>query len=348
MIETLTLRHFRNFSHREISFSEWKNLIIWKNGKGKSNILESLSLPSNPMVESDPRFLLEKEQKTFFIKYTWKHGTLWISYDGEENKKKYLLEWKNTSKQKIAEKYPHVVSFHPMAMNLMYLSPSARRDFLDEILIKTFPEYRNILWAYKKVLTHRNKLLKNISEWKSSLWELTFWNEKYIAWASAVYRYRFRLKEYFSEHISELKKYFFWKVSSVEFHYITKTHWKNTQEISEYLKSYIAENNTKEIILRKTLRWPHLDDFDIIVDSTPLIHYASRGEVKSSLLWLIFLETNFISEHSEKKNVLFLLDDILSELDVEHRDLLWKYIGTRQCIITSIEDFDIPAHKIFL
>jgi len=45
---------------------------------------------------------------------------------------------------------------------------------------------------------------------------------------------------------------------------------------------------------------------------------------------------------------LFLLDDILSELDVEHRDLLWKYIGTRQCIITSIEDFDIPAHKIFL
>lgn len=300
------------------------------------------------MLESNPRFLLEKQHNNFFIKYTWTYWVLWISYDGDENKKKYLQESKNTSKQKITEKYPHVVCFHPMDMNLMYLSPSARRDFLDEILIKAFPEYRNILLAFKKVLIHRNRLLKNISEWKSTLTEIIFWNEKYINWACMIYKYRLQLKEYFSTNIHELKKYFFWKVSQIDFTYITKTSGENYDDIQIYLKEYIANNIQKEIMLRKTLRGPHLDDFDIHVDSIPLIHFASRGEVKSALLWLMFLETNFISECSNKKDILFLLDDILSELDGEHRDLLWQYIGDRQCVITSIEDFNIPAHKIYL
>jgi recombinational DNA repair ATPase RecF len=49
-------------------------------------------------------------------------------------------------------------------MNMMYLSPNLRREFLDEILSKTFEEYSNYLKKYKNILISRNKLLKNIRE----------------------------------------------------------------------------------------------------------------------------------------------------------------------------------------
>jgi DNA replication and repair protein RecF len=76
-------------------------------------------------------------------------------------------------------------------MNMMYLSPSLRRDFLDEILSKTFENYRTLLSEYKKILISRNKLLKNIRENKSSKSEIKFWDKKFVLKASHIYNYRF-------------------------------------------------------------------------------------------------------------------------------------------------------------
>jgi recombinational DNA repair ATPase RecF len=46
----------------------------------------------------------------------------------------------------------------------MYLSPSLRREFLDKILINSYPEYADLLKEYKKIVTSRNKFLKSIAE----------------------------------------------------------------------------------------------------------------------------------------------------------------------------------------
>jgi DNA replication and repair protein RecF len=232
-----------------------------------------------------------------------------------------------------------------MMMNLMYLWPTHRRDFLDEVLSQSFPNYTKILSEYKKVLHNRNKVLKNISEWKSEISELSFWSDKYIESAETLYKYRNGIRKFLEENIQELSEYFFWKVQDISFRYITKTDLDNTWE---YLRTYIKENQSKEILLRKTLRWPHLDDFDIIVNDTPLTHFASRWEVKSILLWLKFLETKFLEKYCPEKEILFLIDDFLSELDSSHRDLLWKHIWSRQSVISSINDFPVEWNKIFI
>lgn len=347
MIQTLTLRNFRNFSHKEISFCEWKNIIIGENGKWKSNILEALCFAANQSIaESNPEFLLSKECEYFHINYKLSSSNISVYYDGEKKRKKLSVENKATTQRKVSQSLPHIVSFHPMKMNLMYLGPSHRRDFLDEILIKAFPEYKKILQGYNLVIRHRNKILKNIAAQKSERSELDFWNQKYVSWAELVYSYRNKIIEYFEANIGDLKKYFFGKISEISFKYISKC--DDTYNASESLQQYITNNAEKEILLGKTLRGPHLDDFDIMIDSHPLIHYASRGEVKSSILWLMFLETDFIEKFGEKKDTIFLLDDILSELDKKHRDILWNYIWDRQCVVTSIEDFEVDSYKIFL
>ena len=281
----------------------------------------------------------------FFVSYTLKNGMCSFSYSKDGKKRKYFIGDKSTTKQKLSIFYPHIISFHPMVMNMMYLGPSERRNFLDEILTQSFQEYKSLLLSYKKILTSRNKVLKNIFEKKSNISELDFWNSKFIDTAEHVYIYRKKISDFFMEHVDELKWYFFWKIEKIEFVYETKI---DISQPRESLRKYIKENTKKEIMLRKTLRWPHLDDFHILLDTVPLIRFASRGEVKSVILGLKFLETSFIEQHSQKQEILFLIDDLLSELDTEHRKLLLDHIRWYQSIISSIEDFWVDGNKIFI
>lgn len=345
LIQKLYLKNFRNFSVREISFLAGKNIVIWNNGQWKSNILEALSLPVWWMVETHWEYLISKGSDVMYIKYELTIWTSAYAYDGKTGKKKYFLWEKSTTPSKLRESYPHIISFHPMMMNLMYLWPSHRRDFLDSILISSFPEYQKKLSKYKKILSNRNKLLKNIYLEKSQISELEFWNTSYIDLACEIYEYRKKLINYFQKSQQKLTAYFFGKVETTVFTYLTKISLENPRK---QLNEYIRNNIQKEILLKKTLRWPHLDDFDITVDDTPIIHFASRWEVKSVLLWLKFLETGFIQTYSNKKDIIYIIDDLLSELDTTHREILWEHIWTSQCIMSSIEDIDIAWNKIYI
>lgn len=298
-----------------------------------------------PLVQAHPEYLIQKWEDIFFLWYVLDTWDAAFSYTQDWKKRKYFLSGKSTTKQKIKEIYPHVISFHPMMMNMMYLSPSERRKFLDEILSQAFPEYGSYLQKYKKILTSRNRVLKNIHEGKSGRSEIDFWNLEFIKYTEKIYIYRKKICDFFIDNSSSLQQYFFGKVKDISFVYDTKT------DISapwDSIKAYINSNFEKEILLKKTLRWPHLDDFQILLDGIELIQFASRWEVKSIILWLKFLETDFLKKYSSKSDIIFIIDDLLSELDEEHRKLLLNHIDWYQSIMSSIEDFEVEAQKIYI
>ncbi len=344
MLQSLRLKNFRNFQQQDVTFAPWMTLIIWNNGAGKTNILEALSYPSHCLLESQPLYLVKKWETLFHLSYSLANGSCRIFYDAENNKKTLSIGEKKCSKQSLASWYPHIIAFHPLMMNLMYLSPSDRRNFLDEILVQTFPHYQKILSWYKKILLGRNKVLKNISEWFSSKQELSFWNQEFVHSAEQIYSYREKIIHFFQENIESLRHVFWEKIYTLSLKYLSHIDPSNAKE---ELQEYIEANYDKEVLLKKSLRWPHLDDFCILVDDTPLTHFASRGEVKSIILWLKLQSKEFISQYSQK-NVLYLIDDILSELDHSHIQQICDSVGETQCIITSIQDHDIPAQKIYL
>jgi len=75
-----------------------------------------------------------------------------------------MLNGKKITKKKFTDLTHKCVVFSPIIMNIMYLSPSLRRDFLDNILKNSFEPYSKLLSKYKKIIKHRNKTLKNIKE----------------------------------------------------------------------------------------------------------------------------------------------------------------------------------------
>ncbi len=338
MIKEIRLINFRNFDQKKLDSLNKQNFIIWENGKWKTNILESISLLSNNSItwlSFDE--LVKKWENYFFIEYTKENwNKISISYSKENKKKQFMLNNNKITKKKFKQITNKCVIFSPIIMNMMYLSPSLRRDFLDDVLKSSFEEYEKIMINYKKIIKHRNKTLKSILEWKCEKNEIKIWNEKFIEEAWKMYKYRYKIINFLKSTIETTKEFFSWKINKIELIYNSKIKEEN---IYDDLKNYLEKNIDRDIILWRTPIWPHVDDFEILVDWIKLTHFASRWETKSIILWLKLIEWIFIEKMTEKKPIL-LIDDLLSELDDNHKNMLLKKIEYYQTFISSITKSD--------
>ena len=336
MISELKLINFRNFSELKINSLNKENFIVWENWKWKTNILEAISLLwNNSITWLSLDELIKKWEDYFFIEYkTIEWDKISFSYFSEKKKKNFLYNNNKITRKKFNQITHKCIIFSPIIMNMMYLSPNLRRDFLDNLLSNSFEEYSKLNQDYKKIIKHRNKTLKNINDWKSSKNEILFWDQKFIEISIEIYKYRFKIINFLKESITTTLEYFSWKATNIELNYITKV---NENNIENDLSKYLEKNLDRDIILWRTAIWPHIDDFEIIVDWFQLSHFASRWETKSVIIWLKLLEWIFIEKMTKKKPIL-LIDDLLSELDENHKNMLLKKIEYYQTFISSITE----------
>jgi DNA replication and repair protein RecF len=335
MIELLKLINFRNFEEKIMEDFEIENFIIWENGKWKTNILEALSqIWNNSLLKLDLDNLIKIWKDYFFIEVRDEVNTYSFHYSKNDKKKSFLVNNKKTTSKNFFLKTYSCVIFSPISMNMVYLSPSLRRDFLDDTLKSSFPIYWNLLKNYKKILKSRNLTLKAINEWKASKSEIQFWDKKFIEIAKNIYEYRLQLIDFLQKMILEASMFFSWKIKIITLEYVTKI---SKNDIENSIKTYLETNFERDIILQKTHIWPHIDDFIIKADDINIVEYASRWEIKSIMIYLKFLEWIFIEQKSGKKPIL-IIDDLISELDWVHKELLIKKIEYYQAFISSIYD----------
>ncbi len=335
MFTSLKLKNFRNFEDKEFFFVKNRNFIIWNNWVWKTNILEAISLIyQKNFLNQEISSLVKNDSKFWFIEITkidWKKFA--ISFDKEKNTKKLLVNWKATTKKKFIELLEKIIIFQPMDMNMMYLSPSLRRDFLDDILWSTFEWYEKINKDYKNIVKNRNKLLKNIRDWKATKNELMFWDNNLVQKSIQIYTYRKKINLFFEGNIWVMRELLNFKVNDINYKYITKV---DLDDVENSIKKYLSKNIDRDIIIWNTHIWPHIDDFDVLLDWYSLTNFASRWETKSVILWLKILETKFI-EINTWKEIIFLIDDLFSELDEIHEKLLINELWNKQIVITTIK-----------
>lgn len=326
---------------------------MWKNGQWKTNILEALSLlTGNSLLWIDFENLINNGSDFLYIEIENEHkNTISLSYSKKERKKKYIVNGKNTTAKKVRDITVASVLFSPMTMNLMYLAPSWRRDFLDTVLKQTFSEYTKVLKQYKESVIQRNNMLKNINKGKSLKSEIVYWDNIFIKNCIEVYMYRKKIIDFFQENTESLIQWFFWKIKKIQVNYISKIDIinKNPEEIKDVIQNYINKSREKEIILKTTTIGAHRDDFSIDIENqTNVIDFASRWEVKTIIIGLKMLEIDFIYKNTGKEPIL-IIDDVLSELDNVHKGVLFKKIKSYQVFMSGIFDGDFwECNKIEL
>jgi len=218
-----------------------------------------------------------------------------------------------------------VVLFRPEDINLVSGSPSLRRNFIDFAISQVDRGYKRTISSYDNLLVRKNRLLKRIREGFATREELEYWTDQQILLGGVVQEKRLE----FFEFLNLVERRF----GESEFRYI------QNQISVERLKEY----QIREIESASSLIGPHRDDFMFMMGERDLSKFGSRGEQRTAVLDLKISEAEFIDKKLGSRPVL-LLDDIFSELDVEHRKHVIDLASIQQTVIATV-DWDANLEK---
>ncbi len=345
-LSSLTLQNFRSYRKRRFDFTKKTTLIVGPNAVGKTNILEALYI-----LATTGSFRAQHDADMV----AWNEELGRVSAI-EENADKKTLELIVTrgmvqgvrvpNKKYIINGIPRrmidfignitVVLFWPQDLEMVTGSPSIRRNYLNGVLLQTDREYRRSLHSYEKGVRQRNRLLKRIREGLGERNQLLFWNQLLIKTGQYISKMRQAYIEFINDTVwFEDKEHRFTIIY-------------DASPISqERLHSYADA----EIAAAVTLVGPHRDDMQFKVKSQKskviseefinLASFGSRGEQRLGVLWVKLAEMGYIEKVLGSRPLL-LLDDIFSELDTEHRSIVWQLVDKQQTIITTADPHTIP------
>ena len=93
----------------------------------------------------------------------------------------------------------------------------------------------------------------------------------------------------------------------------------------------------------------HRDDFTVYINGNEARSFASQGQIRSCVLALKCAEHSILEKDSGESPI-FLLDDVLSELDPSRREFLINDASRGQTIITGCDPSmfsELKKGKIF-
>lgn len=351
-IEHLSLRNFRNAEESEIEFSEGVNIICGANAAGKTNILEAIFY-----FAAGKSFRNCKDRELIKFGNDKANASMRFSSRQGATKMSAVLSKSGRRAISIGESGPlkmteyigrfRAVIFTPDHLSLVKGSPENRRRFLDLAICQSFPRYAPTLSEYNRVLAQKNALLKRgnvIDEL------LSIYNERLAQLAAVITVNR---RKYVQKLEEEARKFLFDMSNGKE--KLTLTYqsqigqFETQEEVKEkYIKLFTEKKEyEKERFL--ALYGSHKDDFSVSINKKSARMYASQGQQRSTVLALKLAEGELSSKLTGEYPV-FLLDDILSELDSDRKEYILSRITDRQVIITGCESdlFETDGSKIFV
>lgn len=328
IIKSIKLFNFRNHTEYSLLCDDKTSLILGENGSGKTSVLEAIYILTRgkSFRATDPE-IIKRGTDFYRAELEYINGELNIvTYDGD--KKTFIIMNKKSRRLPNKNKYP-VILFQPSDLNLISHSPSRRRDYFDRIFSQFDESYATNLRKYEKALKQRNELLKNENTTKESVFSWNILLSKY-----GVDLYSLRQKFINEINLNLTKKYRSIAENNDEINIIYKTDIINKDD-NKYLQS-LENNFQKDLYLGHTSFGVHRDDYIFEFNHKTADGSASRGESRSIILALKFIEADLIYQKTNLKPII-LLDDVFSELDESRRKCLIKNFKDNQVIITSVE-----------
>ncbi|MGB9794785.1 DNA replication/repair protein RecF [Caldisericum exile] len=335
IIEKLLLQNFRRFKEKKFNFSNGFNIVIGKNGSGKTTILEAIYLLSTgkSFVTSAVQNCVNVSEDYFFVEGVFNNvsrldqsqNTLSILFS-KDKKVVHLNKRKVKAFSLIIGKFPVIVTDYAL-VELVKDGPSKRRDFINHVLTFTDEDYYKNILKYYSFLERRNEYLK---DGKFTMDLLLFLSHELYDYGIKIMEKREKIINDFNERIRDIFYIIFDKKSELSIVY----------RPSKLEKLLDPDSITEEIRRKRTLYGIHLDEIEIFDGQINLREFASLGEAYSIGFILKLVESELIDRYKSTTPIL-LLDDFFSHLDEVKREKILNYIKNNEVILTSVSTNDV-------
>jgi DNA replication and repair protein RecF len=330
-ISELRCRRFRNLEDVTLCPCDGVNVVFGENAQGKTNLMEAVWLFSGMKSfrgAKDAELIAHGQE---FAKLSLKFSDSRRENTAEitiTNKRAAVFNGvKLPSAPSLIGKFSAVV-FAPSFLSIIEDGPSERRRFLDTAVCQLKPAYAGALAEYTRVLRQRNSLLKDIAM-ESSLYDLLdILDEKLCAAGARISEERKQYLQTLAPAATEIYNGLSSGREAIGFEYISKYE----GDLAEALKAARRE----DVLNKTTTVGPHRDDVEITLNGTSVRAFGSQGQKRSCAVALKLTEAEILKNETGEQPVI-LLDDVMSELDVNRQDFILNHLGNRQVFITCCE-----------
>lgn len=357
ILRSILLQHFRNYTQQKFDFTDDMTIVVGPNTAGKTNLSEAIYLLSTGKsckTSTDTDMIGFGEEvgrvqgllsSEFVVRSSEKEKTTNDERTNDERvkvevtiaspqatgsrfSKKFLINGVAKSRSSLAGLLPTVL-FRPEELEIIIDGPSLRREFLNEVLEQVDKDYSRAKGTYDRSLRQRNALLRIAQETgRRNTEQFEYWDSLLIESGQLITAKR----EAFLDFVN---------TSQHDIFPLQTAYDKSTISV-ERLEQY----KDAEIGAGVTLVGPHRDDFSVSMkvdgQERDVQSFGSRGQQRLAVLQLKLLQIEYIKKLLQESPLL-ILDDIFSELDSGHIQLVLDKVKGSQIVLTTTHREFIPA-----
>lgn len=228
----------------------------------------------------------------------------------------------------------------PTSSSLLVLGPTARRSFLDAGLFYLEVDFPRLWNKYRRYLKQRNAALRR----SIRLTDLSSWEEG-MAWVGEQVSQR--RERYAAKLLPVLQEYGRLLLGNRLVQIQVMRGWSKKATLLETLH----KNRAPDGLAGYTKYGPHRFDLNILINNNKAKDILSGGQMKLLACALKLAQASVLYEATGRHNI-FLIDDLMSELDSEHFQLILSILSRlhSQCIFTALnqKSADVIASTISL
>ena len=352
-LRSITLRNFRNHADTTIDCSTGHNILVGRNGEGKTNVLEAISylcLGRSFYAASDT-VVLKRGEDSFTVKGTLESDkgvvyTAEVIHTASTGTRKIRIGGADLQRRAdLIGMFP-VVVLSPDNAPITNGGPGERRRMVDTTLAQAHHSYLEDMLEYRKALRQRNRLLADArSTRRADEGALAPWTDVLVQRGARITRKRRDFIEEFQPFVTAAVSRLSGEIEVPTITYqpsVGDTAKDRPGEIEDIFRDKIRKVSQDESRAGTTLVGPHRDEFDLEINGLSVRQYASQGQHKTFLVGLKFAELHFLREVCEETPAM-LLDDVLGELDPERNGHVFELTqNVGQIFLTAADPRLLP------
>ena len=326
-LKRLAVTGVRNLHPVTISPSPRINIISGPNGSGKTSLLEAIHIlgMARSFRSSKLQPIIQHEQNacTVFAEVLLHSGQLSSMGITRTRQAEYQIRLNGQAVRSVAqlvEMLP-LQLINPDSFRLLEGAPKQRRQYLDWGVFHVEHRFMGTWQRLQKSLKQRNSLLRRGRMDRSAV---SPWDTEFILAAEQIDEYRKlylkRLKPVFQSVLAQL----------IELPDLTLSYfrgWDKEKALAEVLDAQFE----RDVQVGHTQAGPQRADLKLRIQGMNAVDVLSRGQQKLVVSALKIAQGYLLRESDKLQDCVFLVDDLPSELDQQHRKSLCALLEALEC-----------------